>query len=148
MTGSYLLDPDLIAILIAYVFLTYGSNPTGVFAFSQGLMYDLFSGGLHGLSTSLCLIVFGGIYLGCISFDLNNPKGQFIIVFVTMMVKKIAFLVLLTLFSQEAFSLKYMLFPLVGSIVITALIAPVVFHLLDRVKPFFMGGEQNASMDA
>ena len=127
--------------MIAYLFLHYGRKATSAFAFGQGFLFDLYSGGLHGLFTSLYLIVFLGIYLGTLSFNLQDAKGQILIVLIAMVSKQIALLALTTIFSLEAFSLKYYLWPLVLSALITALTAPFVFYLLDGLKTSFMIGE-------
>jgi hypothetical protein len=51
--GLNLADLDLLTILIAYLFLFYGQTATVVFVFGQGILIDLFSGGLNGLFTFL-----------------------------------------------------------------------------------------------
>ena len=73
LTGSEYLTLDLLTIITAYLFLSYRKMVAGSFAFFQGLLIDIFSGGMHGLYTSLYLSVFGGIYLGSRFFDLQQP---------------------------------------------------------------------------
>lgn len=75
IVGLNLADLDLLTIIIAYLFLFYGQTATVIFAFGQGILIDLFSGGLHGLFTFLYLCVFGGVYLGSQFFNLQHPRG-------------------------------------------------------------------------
>lgn len=127
-------DLDLLTILIAYLFLFYGPTASGAFAFGQGLFTDLFSGGLHGLFTFLYLCVLGGIYLGSRLFDLNHPKGQVLIVSSAILLKRIIFLVMIALFSQEmVFSMSYILIS-GASAIGTGLSAPILFYLMDRLR--------------
>ena len=62
--GSEIYAPDLIAALAAYLFLIYGRTGACIFAVSQGLVMDLFSGGVQGLFVFIYLGVFGAIWLG------------------------------------------------------------------------------------
>ena len=77
--GSDLLDMDLLIIMMSYLFLSYGTIAAVGFAFGQGLLVDIFSGGLHGLFTTLYLVLFAWIYLGSRIFNPRDPKGQAII---------------------------------------------------------------------
>ena len=139
--GSDFFDLDLYAILIAYVFLTYGQIPASVFALGQGFGIDLFSGGLHGLFTSLYLIVFAGIYVGGLFFNLRESKGQFIIILLAVLLKKAVFLGLLDVFPMIVRVPVSSLGAFGASAVLSGLIAPLVFILLDRLKAsFFLEG--------
>lgn len=145
--GSSFLDVDLLTVLIAYVFVSYGRDAASVFAFGEGLLFDLFSGGLHGLFTALYLIAFGSVYAGCLSFNLQDPKGQFIIVLSAMLFKGAGFLLLLAVFSTEGVSLGRYLWPLGVSAFMTALLAPLAFGLLNRLRAAVAKGESNGAVD-
>lgn len=134
LIGLDFFDLDLLTLLTAYLFLFYGLVATGAFAFGQGLLIDLFSGGLHGLFTFLYLCVFGGIYLGSRLFDLKNPKGQVLLVFSAVLLKSMLLLVMIVLFSKEmVFSRSYILISGVSAIG-TGLAAPLLFSLVNRLR--------------
>ena len=142
--GSDIFDPDLLTIITAYLFLSYGQTSSGAFAFGQGFLIDLFSGGLHGLFTFLYLGVFGAIYLGCRFFDLQSPKGQVSIVFLAVLFKKILFLFVLVLFSPEvAFEGPFFLISGTSAI-ITGLLATIIFYLFNRLRAISLEDTRNA----
>ena len=132
--GLNLADLDLLTIIIAYLFLFYGQTATVIFAFGQGILIDLLSGGLHGLFTFLYLCVFGGVYLGSQFFNLQHPRGQMIIVALAVLLKKVMFFMMLTVFYHRlAFSKDFLLvsgFLVVG----TGLISPILFYLFDCLR--------------
>lgn len=132
--GLNLTDLDLLTIIIAYLFLFYGQTATVVFAFGQGILIDLFSGGLHGLFTFLYLCVFGGVYLGSQFFNLQHPRGQMIIVALAVLLKKMMFFMMLTVFYHRlAFSKDFLWVS--GLLVMgTGLISPILFYLFDCLR--------------
>jgi len=134
LLGSDLLDLDLLTIIIGYLFLAYGPLAAGIFAFGQGLVADLLAGGLEGVSTAVYLGVFGTVYLGRRFFDLEGPKGQFIIVSLAVLVKKGLFLALLFSFALNLVMPERYAVLILGSALITGLASPVAFHLFGRLK--------------
>ncbi|MFH1242762.1 MAG: rod shape-determining protein MreD [Pseudomonadota bacterium] len=134
LVGSDLFDADLLTVLIAYLFLFYGQVTTGTFAFGQGLLIDMLSGGLNGLFALLYLCAFGGIYLGSRLFDLNHPKGQVLLVSSAVLLKRIVFFVVVTLFSQEVAFSRHYIWISASSAVFTGLCAPVLFHIFNRLR--------------
>lgn len=134
VVGLNLTDLDLLTIIIAYLFLFYGQTATVIFAFGQGLLIDLFSGGLHGLFTFLYLCVFGGVYLGSQFFNLQHPRGQMIIVALAVLLKKAMFFMMITVFYHRLdFSKDF--FWVSGFLVIGAgLISPILFYLFDCLR--------------
>ncbi len=134
IVGLNLVDLDLLTIIIAYLFLFYGQTATVVFAFGQGILIDLLSGGLHGLFTFLYLCVFGGVYLGSQFFNLQHPRGQMIIVALAVLLKKVMFFMMLTVFYHRlAFSKDFLWVS--GFLVMgTGLISPVLFYLFDCLR--------------
>lgn len=134
IVGLNLTDLDLLTIIIAYLFLFYGQTATVVFAFGQGILIDLFSGGLHGLFTFLYLCVFGGVYLGSQFFNLQHPRGQMIIVALAVLLKKVMFFMMLTVFYHRlAFSKDFLWVS--GLLVMgTGLISPILFYLFDCLR--------------
>ena len=131
--GSDYFDFDLLTILISYLFMFYGNLAVGVFAFGQGFLIDLFSGGLHGLFACLYLCVFVSILL-CLRFlDLRGVIGQVIIITLAVLLKKILFLVVLTVFAFEIYFEKTFIWISAASALITGLVAPFVFSLFDAI---------------
>ena len=125
---------DFLTILTAYLFLFCGPVVTGAFAFGQGLLIDVLSGGLDGLFAFLYICVFGGIYLGSRLFDLNHPKGQVLLVSSAELLKRVVFFVVIALFSKEAVFSKHYILISVSSAVCTGLCAPVLFYLFNRLR--------------
>ena len=137
LMGSNLVDLDLLTILIAYLFLFYGKTATATFAFGQGILMDLFSGGLHGLFTLLYLGVYCGILLGYRFFDLQGPKGQMIIISLAVLLRELLFFIMLTVFYQDiVFSKDFLVVSGVLAIV-TGLIAPILFYVFDCLRVDF-----------
>jgi rod shape-determining protein MreD len=132
--GSNPIGVDLLTIVIAFLFLFYGQTATATFAVGQGLLIDLFSGGLHGLFTSLYLMVYGCIFLGHLFFSLQHPKGQMIIISLTVLAKKIVFLLMITVFYQNTAFSHHFIWLSVLSALVTGLIAPVVFYLFNSLR--------------
>jgi rod shape-determining protein MreD len=134
IAGLNLADLDFLTIIIAYLFLFYGQTATAMFAFGQGILIDLFSGGLHGLFTFLYLCVFGGVYLGSQCFNLQHPRGQMIIVALAVLLKKGMFFMMLTVFYHRlAFSKDFLWVS--GFLVMgTGLISPILFYLFDCLR--------------
>lgn len=134
IVGLNLADLDLLTIIIAYLFLFYGQTATVIFAFGQGILIDLLSGGLHGLFTFLYLCVFGGVYLGSQFFNLQHPRGQMIIVALAVLLKKVMFFMMLTVFYHRlAFSKDFLWVS--GFLVMgTGLISPILFYLFDCLR--------------
>jgi len=134
IVGLSLADLDLLTIIITYLFLFYGQTATVIFAFGQGILIDLLSGGLHGLFTFLYLCVFGGVYLGSQFFNLQHPRGQMIIVALAVLLKKVMFFMMLTVFYHRlAFSTDFLWVS--GFLVMgTGLISPILFYLFDCLR--------------
>lgn len=136
--GSDLIDPDLLIILIAYLFLIYGPVSAGTFAFGQGLLADLFSGGLPGLFAVVYLSVFGGIYFGCRFLNLEDLKGQITLVSLAILLKKIVFAGMIGMFSLEVVLTGPFLWISGASAIGTGLITPALFRVLKHLRAVFI----------
>ena len=134
LAGFQYLDLDLLVILIAYLFLHYGKSAVCIFAFGQGLLVDIFSGGMHGLFTLLYLSSFGAIYLGSQFINLHEIKGQLFIVFLAVSFEKAVCLVVFTLGGGNP-SVFY--WQSCVSAIGTGAIAPLLFSLLNRLTRAF-----------
>lgn len=136
--GLEFLDPDLLTIMIAYLFLFYGPAAACAFAFGQGLLIDVFSSGLQGLFAFLYLSIFGGIYIGCRFFNLQEAKGQALLVSLVVGLKRILFIIVLSVFSQGAIVSSSFIWKSGVSAIGTGLIAPFIFLLFDTLRSPFL----------
>lgn len=132
--GTQVFDLNVLIILTAYLFLMYGATASCGFALGQGVLIDIFSGGLGGLFTSVYFGVFVSIYVSSLFFNLQDVKGQMVIVASAVLVKSLLLFLVLMVFSQQVVvSTSYL--GLSGiSIVINSLLAPLLFKLLNRLR--------------
>ena len=142
--GSEIYAPDLIAALAAYLFLIYGRTGACIFAVSQGLVMDLFSGGVQGLFVFIYLGVFGAIWLGSGFFDLQSSKGQILILFFAMIVKSIFFFVVVGTVFQKSVSGAFLL-SLGFLTLITALVTPIIFYIFNMLRSLLFDDFGNGS---
>jgi len=134
--GLDLFDIDLLIIITAYLYWFYGKTVSGSFALGQGLLIDIFSGGLHGLFTFIYFVVFLGICLGTRIFNLQGLKGQMLLIFLLVLLKKTMFFLVMTVFSTEIVFLKSFLLGSVASAIGTGLITPIIFYIFSRLRVF------------
>ena len=128
-----LLDPDLVIIIMVYLFAFRSEAGAVFFAFGQGFLIDTFSGGMLGLFTLLYPIVFMGITLASHPLDLFSLAGQVFVVFFAVLIKSFLMVAFLHLFSFEiSFSTSYFT-TLVFSAMFSGMIAPFLFYLLNYV---------------
>jgi hypothetical protein len=132
--GSDLFGLDFLTIFTAYLFQYYGRTGAGLFAMTQGLFMDLFSGGMNCLFTMLYLLVFGFLCLESWFFNLQSPKGQALIVFFAMLSKSILFILIVMFISEKVSFSKYFFLSEGILAFATALTAPVCFFVLDRLR--------------
>ncbi|MBW1805948.1 MAG: rod shape-determining protein MreD [Deltaproteobacteria bacterium] len=133
------LDVDLVLVIIVYLLVYYGEAGAGIFAFGQGLLIDIFSGGMLGLFTLLYLIIFLVIRLGSRPLDLLSIGGQIVVVSLAVLLKDALVVSLLHLFSLEirlSFS-EFMMF--VSSSLCSGLITPFLFSLFNRLNYMLTG---------
>ena len=136
------LELDIISILTGYLFLAYGSQRAALFAFVQGFDIDIYSGGPQGIFSfayfSIFLIFVGGSKF----FNMNEPKGQFFLVFIAAGFKKI-FIILSLWASSNDITISVSLIGLSAlSAFITALAAPIVFFIFNRARVLIGLGEE------
>ena len=127
-------DLDLLTILTAYLFLSFGRIQAGAFALGQGFLIDIFSSGLHGLFAFLYLSVFCAIYVGSLFFNLQTAKGQIMIVTLAICLKNIVFLTVLSLVSNSMVFSKSFLSASAVSVIGTGLITPILVNLFNWLR--------------
>ena len=143
--SSDLFELDLLTIIIAYFLLNFGQTAAVTFAFGQGLVIDLFSGGLHGLFAFLYLGVVGAIYLGSRFFNLQEPQGQGLMICLAVLSKKILLVIVLMAFSPEPFFSRSFILISLASALGTGLIGPLVFHLFMRLWGISKGAHETST---
>lgn len=136
---SYPLDTDLVVVFTAYLVAHCGRKGPGFFALSQGILTDIFSGGMAGLYSLIYLVVFLFVELGSRLFDLSSPRGLLIIVALAMMVKEALVLILLKGFHVDTGVSFPSAFLFLASPLATGLIAPPVIYLMDRLRRALCG---------
>lgn len=134
LMGSNPIGFDILTIVTAFLFLRYGQFATVSFAFGQGLLIDLFSGGLYGLFAFLYLMVYCCIFLGYRFFNLHQAKGQMVIIALTVLVKKTLFLMMIIIFYQNAAVSHRFVWLSVLSAAVTGFVAPVIFYLFNSLR--------------
>ena len=132
VAGSQL-DFDLLTIAIAYLLVKYGKGASSVYAFGQGFFMDVISGGPQGLSALLYLVVFLCLHFGSRFFELQHPKGQILLVALVIGLKEILLMGMLELFLPRLVLMNSFPVMTLGSMVVTALSAPLVFGFCDHL---------------
>ncbi len=135
------LDVDLVIVFIIFLFVFNGVTGAGIFAFGQGLITDILSGGILGLYTLIYLIVFLTINIFSRPLDLFSPGGQIAITSMAVLLKEALLITLLHLFSMEMNISFANLLSFVSSILCSGLIAPILFYLINYFVDIFMGEE-------
>ena len=142
-----LFDVDLVIIIITYLLVIYAQTGAGIFALSQGLLIDIFSGGLLGLFTLIYLTLFLGINLGSRFLDLSAVRGQVIIISLAVFLKGILLIFFLNIFSFEIQVSSSVFCAFATSAVCSGLVGPFVFYLLNHIKAYLMEGTGKTSED-
>jgi len=132
------MDIDLIVILTVYLFTFYGETGAGVFAFFQGLLIDIFSGGILGFFSLLYLLLFLCIKLGSYPFHLLTLGGQILLIFLVVLSKNLLIFMFIKLFSLEAVFSFSIIFEFVISSLSTGLIAPFIFYIFNYMDSRFI----------
>ncbi len=131
------IDIEVVIIMSVYL-LAYGSETgAGIFALGQGLLTDIFSGGIWGFHTILYIVIFLFIKVVSRPFDLLSAFGQIALVFVSVLVKEILSVPLLQLFSLNMDFSSYDVLMFIVSALSSGLIAPLIFYLLNSFGRLF-----------
>ena len=129
-------DLDLVTILIAYLWIHYGQTGAGLFALGQGVMMDLFSGGMMGLFALLYLAVFLAIQMGSRFFHLQSFRGLMILIVLAVLSRQLMLLGLLELFSFPIHFSWHTYVSFGISAFVSGILAPPCFSLLNHVDLF------------
>ncbi len=133
-----LIDVDIVIVLIVYLLMFYGEMSVAIFAFGQGLIIDIFSGGILGLFALLYLIVFFGIRIASRPLDIHSIRGQIAVINVAVLLKSILMVLFIHIFSMEITLSFFDFLVFIFSAICSGLLAPVIFYLLNLLNRFFI----------
>lgn len=130
------IDIDFVVIITVYLLAYRGERGAGIFALGQGLLTDIFTGGIWGFQTILYIIIFVFIRILSNPFDLTSVSGQVAIISMAVLLKEVLMVLLLHMFSLDI-DLSYFNFLLfIISALFSGLIAPLLFCLLNSLGRF------------
>jgi hypothetical protein len=101
---------------------------------------DIFSGGFLGLFGLLYLVIFLGIRIGSRPVDLLSSGGQVALVSVSVLMKGVLVIGLHHLFSLNIIFTFMDFLALLSSSIVTGLVAPFLFGLLNFLDRIFVEG--------
>jgi rod shape-determining protein MreD len=130
---SISLDIDVIAIIIVYLLGRRSEAGAGIFALGQGLLMDVFSGGIWGFNTLLYVLVYLFIKVIARSFDLLSVIGQVAVTFFGVLVKDFFIIILFHAFSLNSGFSGVDSLLLLASAVCSGLAAPFIIILLNFI---------------
>ena len=137
-------DVDFVIIITLYLLAFHNTTGAGVFAFGQGLISDIFSGGIAGLFTLLYLLIFFAIRLAARPLDPFSVGGQIVIVSFSVLIKKGLMMLFMLIFPVElVFSLNTLSSSVFSSIS-SGLLAPVMFYIFNRLFQPCLSGEMGS----
>lgn len=142
-----LFDVDLVIIIMTYLLVVYGETEAGIFALSQGLLIDVFSGGLLGLFTLLYLSVFLSINLESRFFDLRSARGQVIVISLAILLKGVLLITFLNIFTLRIHISSLALWAFAASAACSGLIGPLVFYFFNRLQYYLIRDIRETSED-
>jgi hypothetical protein len=138
---------DLVIIIMTYLLVSYGETGAGIFALSQGLLIDIFSGGLLGLFTLLYLTLFLGMNLGSRLLDLRAARGQIIVISLAVLLKGTLLIAFLNIFPLEI-HISYLVFwVFAASAACSGLLGPLFFLVFNHLKYFLLREIKETSED-
>lgn len=137
------IDLECVIIITAYL-LAYGSETgAGIFALCQGLLTDVFSGGIWGYHAILYLIIYLFIKIISRPFDQFSISGQISLVFIAVLVKEWLSIPLLYMFSLDINLSFYVFLTFIVSALFSGLIAPLIFYMLNFLGRLFFGSKED-----
>ncbi|MDR0800103.1 MAG: rod shape-determining protein MreD [Endomicrobium sp.] len=126
--------PNFILIFIIYLGLSKGIVNAQLTGFLFGLTWDVFSTDVFGIRAVMFTVI--GYFAGrfCRDFDREKTFTQFIIVFFAGIVYWAGFsLIYFVISGGGNYAFPFVILSVFVKIVITALFAPLVFYILDKI---------------
>jgi rod shape-determining protein MreD len=136
------IDVDFITILMVYLLGRRCEIGAGVFALGQGLLMDIFSGGMWGFNTILYLFVYLFIKVIARPFDLLTSTGKVAVVFFGVLVKDVLIILLFHIFSLNSGFLNHDALKLLVSAICSGMAAPFILMLVDSLGRFVHGVQE------
>jgi rod shape-determining protein MreD len=128
-------DVDIAIIITVYIMAYRGEIGAGVFALGQGLLTDIFSGGMWGCYSTLYLAIFLLIKFLSRPFDLLSVVGQTLVVFIAVLAKDVLMILLSHIFSITI-SASFFNFLFIFSAICSGIVAPFLFYVLNTLINF------------
>ncbi len=130
--GVQRLVPDLLLVLAVNLGLKHHGLLATILAFMLGYVTDAFSGARIGLNTLLVTIVYLACYETSRHIWMNNDLVGAIAVFLGVIFKDLATLLLTGTLSSSPSGLSSLLLEVLAQALLTACLTPLVFELLRR----------------
>lgn len=130
---SISLDIDVVAIVVVYLLGRRCGTGAGIFALGQGLLMDVFSGGIWGFNTILCVLIYLSIKIIARPFDLLSVMGQVSVTFLGVLVKDVFIILLFHTFSLNNSFSGFDALLLMVSAICSGLAAPFIIILLNSI---------------
>jgi len=137
------IDIDIAVIIIVYILAYRGEIGAGIFALGQGLLTDIFSGGMWGCYTILYLMIFLFIKFFSRPFDLFSTFGQIAVVFITVLIKDVLLIPLLQIFSIDI-GISYSDFLFIFSALFSGIVAPFLFFIINLSIRLLHGAKEES----
>lgn len=132
-------DIDLVIIITTYLLLIDEETGAGVFALSQGLLIDIYSGDPLGLFTLLYLMLFLTIHIGSGFLDIRSVKGQAIIILLAVLLKGVLLISFLHIFSLEIHISYSVLWVFAASGVCSGFVGPLILRVFHWIGALIVG---------
>jgi len=143
--ASVPIDVEVVVIIMVYM-LAWGSETgAGIFALGQGLLTDIFSGGIWGFHSILYLAIFLIAKIISRPFDLLSAFGQVALISIAVMAKEFLRIPLLHLFSLNINFSFFDFLMFIISALSSGLIAPLIFYLLNSLGRLFYRAKEEFS---
>ena len=134
LLGIEWLDIDLIPIFLIYLLSKDQNLMAGCLAFSMGMLTDILAPSQLGLFAFVYSAIILGIDYCRLFFDLNSIKTSILFVAIFLLAKWSFLMIIIGLSHLRQFTPLISFILVSGSVLITSLIAPFLFHLLDLVR--------------
>jgi len=130
---SISIDIDVVAIVMVYLLGRRCETGAGVFALGQGLIMDIFSGGIWGFHALLYVLMYLVIKIIARPFDLLSSVGQVAVVFFGVLIKDVFIIFLFHTFSLNSGFSSFDALLLMASAICSGLSAPFIIILLNSI---------------
>ncbi|GEM_PF-4561538 len=128
LCGEHIID--LVAVIVFYLSARKRRYMSAIFAFLQGIIMDIYSSSIYGISPFLYLFVCILADIFSEAFDLKELLISVILFSVTLIAKTLLFFILIYLFLHRIF-INYSFF--LSHVILTTAAFPFIAVFLDRI---------------